>query len=190
MHKASLCFADINLVLVAADYYKFLDPAWTPQMLSLRKRGAALNPRPVGKGAAQHFVFDTYDAAAPELNTRESVREAACRADIANRADIATSSRTHPVKQTGVRGSHALQALDSWDDTKQKFPEPLHCTAAEVKSVFDMACRGTGEVPAYSTKRLRDMADYECGQNKRFQVLQAKDWGGLPAYYCCNRHCK
>ena len=132
---------------MAADYYKFLDPAWTPQMLSLRKRGAALNPRRVGKGAAQHFVFDSHDAAAPELNTRDSVREAACRADNANRADIATSSKTHPVKQSGVRGSHALQSLDSWDDTKQKFPEPMLCTGGEVKSVFGMACGGTGKVP-------------------------------------------
>ena len=135
-------------VLVRADYYKFLDPTWTPQMLSLRKRGAALKPHRVGKGAAQHFVFDSHDAAAPQLHTRDFVRESACRADTANQADIVTSKKTHPVKQTGVRGSHALQSLDSWDDTKQKFPEPMHCEGGEVKSVFDMACGRTGKVPA------------------------------------------
>ncbi|KAL3132264.1 hypothetical protein ABBQ32_008851 [Trebouxia sp. C0010 RCD-2024] len=103
--------------------YKMIFP---PQMLSLRKRGAALSPRRVGKRDNRHFVFDKHDAAAPALNTRESVPEASRRADSANRADILTSSKVHPSKQTGVQSSHAFQGLTYFDDTKQRFPEPMH----------------------------------------------------------------
>lgn len=88
---------------MSADFYKFLMHASrNAEMLCLRRRGAGINPRRVGKAEDNHFVYDSEDDAAPAMKTRESVRAAACQADAANYADVPTTSKKHPVKQTGV----------------------------------------------------------------------------------------
>lgn len=136
-----------------------------------------MNPRQPGPRDNRQYEYDSPEASAPAAKSRETARAAARRGDAAHQADVLPSSKTHPVKQTGSRGSYALQDLPEWDDTTQAGPEPMHCGGGEARSFFDMAVGGTGKRPAYSRKALPCLAQWECKCNKRFHMLQGIDPG-------------
>ncbi|KAL3162725.1 hypothetical protein ABBQ38_008616 [Trebouxia sp. C0009 RCD-2024] len=131
-----------------------------------------MNPRRLGPKSNSTWEYASAMAEAPAPKTTEDVRAAARRGDASLQADVATTSAHHPVKQTGVQGSHALQGLPKWKDHLARKPDPMHCGGDESKAVFDMVIGGTGKVPAYSSAALGALADWECTRNNRFTLLR------------------
>ena len=155
--------ADAKL-LASLGFHRFLDAEET----ELREKGAKLNPKtfPKPRKATGQQPAPEYRAAAalpPTEKTSAFMMQAARESDQACAAGVKRKSKTHPLHQTGVHASHAMQKVPGYDDRGTRNPEPMHTIGNEVSSVTVMAMGGTAAI--YSVARLKEVAQWETDLN-------------------------
>ena len=145
-------------------FHRFLEAEET----ELREKGANLNPKTFPKprqAAAQQPApeYRTAAASSPTEKTSAFMMQAARESDQACAAGIKRKRKTHPLNQTGVHASHAMQKAPGYDDRGTRNPEPMHTIGNEVTSVTVMAVGGTAGI--YSVARLKEVAQWEIDLN-------------------------
>ena len=124
-------------LLACSGFHRFLDDDQT----DLREKRAKLNPKTFPRNEpAPPPKYRTSTASPPAEKTTAFMLQAAREADQACADGIKRKRKTHPLHETGVHASHAMQKVPCYVDKEAWNPEPMHTTGNGANHCCD--CHG------------------------------------------------